>query len=288
MISFQRDHFVNTEDLVFPFSDDISGTIRGYRIFTACRTVNGKIFRLEDHLDRLYKSASSIYMTPPRTRPDLKKILSDVLEQNLRVRPENLLIDIIFSGGLEEETMKRSGKRAHLYVVVQRMIQPPLEYYEKGVTLATFAHQRMLPDVKLLNYIGAVIAHQTVVPQYHAYDTLFLCPLDNKTILEGSTFTIFFVTKGGQIITPPLDGRILDSVTRRAIFEVLGPIAGMKPIERTISIEQLDDCAEAFLASTTRNIIPVVKLNDVSIGSGKPGPITLKASMLLEDYVKSY
>lgn len=288
MISFQRDHFVNTEDLVFPFSDDISGTIRGYRIFTACRTVNGRIFRLEDHLDRLYKSASSIYMTPPQTRPDIKKVLMEVVELNMRERPENLLIDIIFSGGLDGETMKQSGRKAHLYVVAQRMVAPPREYYDNGVTLATFAHQRMLPDVKLLNYIGAVIAHQTVVPRYQAYDVLFLCPLDNNTILEGSTFTMFFVTKEGEIVTPPLDGRILDSVTRRAIFEVLRPISGMKLSERTVSVDDLGEFEEGFLASTTRNILPVVKLNDVVIGSGKPGPITLRASLILNDYVQSY
>ncbi|MFH0957667.1 MAG: aminotransferase class IV [Pseudomonadota bacterium] len=288
MISFQRDHFVNTEDLVFPFIDDISGTIRGYRIFTACRTVNGKIFRLEDHLDRLYNSASSIYMIPPKPRQDLKKVLMEVIERNVGQSPENLLIDIIFSGGLEGETMRQSGAVAHLYVVVQRMVSPPREYYVEGVTLATFAHQRMLPDVKLLNYIGAVIAHQTVVPEYQAYDTLFLCPFDNKTILEGSTFTIFFVTKGGEIVTPPLDGRILDSVTRRAIFEIIRPVSGIKLSERTVSIDDLGEFEEAFLASTTRNILPVVRLNDKVIGSGRPGPLTLEMMDLLNNYVNSY
>ena len=125
-----------------------------------------------------------------------------------------MVIDIIFSGGLKGETMKQSGKGAHLYIVAQPMITPPKDFYDNGVALATFSHQRMLPGVKLLNYIGAVIAHQTVVPKYDAYDTLFVCPQDNMTILEGSTFSVFFVMKGNEIVTPPMDGRILDSVTR--------------------------------------------------------------------------
>ena len=83
------------------------------------------------------------------------------------------------------------------------------------MALATFPHQRMLPDVKLLNYVGAVVAFQTVVPEHDAYDVLFVDPHDRRTILEGSTFTIYFVTSDGTIITPPLDGRILDSITRR-------------------------------------------------------------------------
>lgn len=288
MISFQRDHFVNTADLVFPYSDDISGTLRGYRVFTACRTVNGKIFRLDDHLDRLYKSASIIYMQPPRSRQELRELLLDVVERNRLENPADVLIDIIFSGGLQAETMKQSGNGAHLYIAVQRMVAPPKECYDKGVGLATFTHQRMLPDVKLLNYIGAVIAHQTVVPKYDAYDTLFLCPRDNNTILEGSTFTVFFVAKGGEIVTPPLDGRILDSVTRRAIFEIIRPRTDMKIIEKTVTLDRIDDFDEAFLASTTRNILPVVRLDDKLIGSGKPGPVSRKAMALLNEFVGSY
>ena len=167
------------------------------------------------------------------------------------------------------------------------MVAPPQEHYDNGVGLATFTHQRMLPDVKLLNYIGAVIAHQTVVLKYDAYDTLFLCPLDSNTILEGSTFTVFFVTKGGEIVTPPLDGRILDSVTRRVIFEIIRPLTDMKIIEETVTLDRIDDFDEAFLASTTRNILPVVRLDDKTIGSGRPGPVTQKAMTLINEFVGS-
>ena len=288
MLSYQRDHFVNTEDLVFPYSEDISGTLRGYRIFTACRTVNGKIFRLEDHLDRLYKSASLIYMQPPKTRSKLQDVLMSVVDKNKELDSADLLIDIIFSGGLQGETMKQSGRGAHLYIVAQRMFSPPAEFYKNGVTLATFAHQRMLPGVKLLNYIGAVIAHQTVVPEYDAYDTLFVCPNDLQTILEGSTFSIFFILESGQLVTPPLDGRILDSVTRRAILELMKSNNKIEVLEKPVNLDQIATFREAFLASTTRNILPVVRLNDKVIGSGKPGPLTLEMMDLLNNYVNSY
>ena len=288
MLSFQRDHFVDSEDLVFPYFDDISGTLRGYRIFTACGTVNGRIFRLEDHLNRLYSSAKQIYMQPPCSRDELTQILSDLVERNRRETKKEQVIDIIFSGGLQGETMKQSGKGAHLYIVAQPMVSPPQEFYDNGVALATFSHQRMLPGVKLLNYIGAVIANQTVVPKYNAYDALFICPQDNKTILEGSTFSVFFILKGGEIVTPPMDGRILDSVTRRVILELLSHNRDIIMIETPVTLDQFPDFEEAFLASTTRNVLPLVKLDDRVIGSGKPGPVTRKVMNILNEYVRTY
>ena len=73
---------MKTSELTLPFLDDISGTIRGYRIFTACRTIRGKIFRLEDHLERLYHSAAGIYMKPPLSRDKLRQLLAALLEEN--------------------------------------------------------------------------------------------------------------------------------------------------------------------------------------------------------------
>ena len=289
MISYQRSAFVETGELSLPYWDDISGTIRGYRIFTACRTVNKKIFRLQDHLDRLYKSAEAIYMIPPMNRNALEDVLSELVQKNEPHAGESdLLIDVIFSGGLEGATMKQSGLGAHLYIAVQKMVPPTPEAYQKGVTLATYSHQRMFPGVKLLNYLGAIMAHQTVVPEYDAYDTLFLCPEDKDTILEGSTFTIFFVNSGGEIVTPPLDGRILESVTRKVIFELLTPLKDFGLKEGQIKFSRLDDFSECFLASTTRNILPVSQLNNHVIGQGKPGPVTLKAMKVLQEFVDSY
>ena len=196
IISYQRDHFVPTSELTLPFVDDIGGTIRGYRVFTACRTCREKIFRLDDHLDRLYNSAASIHMKPPMDRESLRELLREAVVQNRSAGlTDDLLIDIIFSGGLAGATMKQSGRGALLYLAIQRLDPPPPEAYEKGMVLATHLHQRIYADVKLLNYVGAILAHQTVVPQFNADDVVFVHPSDRQTILEGSTFTVFFVMR---------------------------------------------------------------------------------------------
>jgi len=275
--------------LSLPFLDDVSGTIRGYRVFTACRTVKGKIFRLEDHMNRLYYSASSIYMIPPFSREKLSEILAEVVEKNREAdRQTDLLIDVVFSGGLDGNTMKQSGNGAHLYIAVQPLEPPPPEAYEKGVTLATFPHQRLCPDVKLLNYIGAVLAHHTVVPQHGAWDVLFVDPRDGQTVLEGSTFTIFFVDRQGDILTPPLDGRILESITRQVVLDICKERPDISIRQIPVLLERVESFPEAFLASTTRNVLPVTRVNDTVIGTGLPGPITRKVMGAVQEYIDSY
>ena len=274
---------------MFPFLDDISGTIRGYRVFTACRTTNGKVFRLEDHLQRLYRSAEAIHMQPPMPPDDLRKLLNGIVHKNLEEYPATELhIEVIFSGGLLDNTMRKSNKGAHLYVAVQALVKPGRDEYENGVALATFPHQRMLPDVKLLNYVGAVVAFQTVVPDRDAYDVLFVDPHDRRTILEGSTFTIFFVDTDGGVLTPPMDGRILDSITRRAIIEQLQPDTGFKVRETPITLDRVAEMSEAFLASTTRNVLAVTRIDDTILGDGRPGPVTGGVAKLFQSYFESY
>lgn len=280
---------MKTEELVLPYLDDVSGTLRGYRIFTACRTVGDAIFRLEDHLDRLYRSAASIYMTPPLPRERLKELVVGVVMENRQNGfTGDLLLDIIFSGGLEGATMKKAESGAHLYVTAQGLVRPPKESYEKGVSLATFPYQRIHPAVKLLNYVGAILAHQTVVPRLEAFDVLFVCPTDGQTVLEGSTFTVFFVDTQGAISTPPLDGKILDSVTRRVVIELLKPRTDMTLREIPLRLDEVLSYPEAFLVSTTRNVLPVTRINDTVIGNGLPGPITRSVAGFFEDYLSSY
>jgi branched-subunit amino acid aminotransferase/4-amino-4-deoxychorismate lyase len=244
---------------------------------------------LEDHLKRLYHSAEGIYMKPPLPREELRSLLAKVLEENWNAGVEgDLLVDVIFSGGLAGSTMKQSGSGAHLYIAVQELLPPPPECYEEGVGLATFPYQRMYPDVKLLNYVGAILAHQTVVPSHDAYDALFVFPPDQQTILEGSTFTVFFVDSEGDFITPPLDGRILDSITRRVVFEIVAQRPDMRIREESVTLDRLSAFSEAFLVSTTRNVLPVIRIDNRQIGNGKPGPRTGALMNLFQDYLQAY
>jgi branched-chain amino acid aminotransferase len=289
IISYQRDHFVPTSELTFPFADDISGTIRGYRVFTACRTYRDKIFRLEDHLDRLYNSASIIHMKPPLEREQLRERLQEAVEKNRSAGlTGDLLIDIIFSGGLAGSTMRQSGRGGFLYIAVQELEPPSPEAYARGMALATHPHQRIYADVKLLNYVGAILAHQTVVPRFEADDVVFVNPSDHQTILEGSTFTVFFVNASGELLTHPLDGKILDSITRRVVLELLRPRREFTVREIPVVVNQIPSLREAFLVSTSRNVVPVTRIDAALIGNGTPGPITREIRDIFHAYLESY
>ncbi len=269
--------------------DDIGGTIRGYRVFTACRTINGKVLRLEDHLDRLYRTAVGIYMQPPMPRDQLRELMAEIVRKNLDISDgKDLVLDIVFSGGLEADTMKQSGKGAHLYVAVRLLTHPAPELYHTGVALASFPFQRKWADIKLLNYVGAVIAHQTAVPRHSAYDAVFLDPTDGKTILEGSTFSVFFVDNQGRVLTYPLDGKILDSITRRVVMELLRARRDILIEEVPVTLDQLPQMAEAFIVSTTRNVLPVNRIDDLTVGNGKPGSATKTIMAVFEDFLGSY
>lgn len=250
--------------------------------------MNRKIFRCEDHIGRLFHSAGAIYMQPPMSPDDLRKILEDLVIKNMESDGGDYRLDIIFSGGLQDDSLKMTGRGAHLYVGVHRLVPPPAACYENGVALATFPHQRAWPDIKLLNYVGAVIAHQTAVPAQNAFDVMFVDPSDGKSLLEGSTFTVFFVDASGAVVTTPLDGRILDSITRRAILELLTSSSDLRVSERPVTLDELPLMSEAFLASTTRSVVPVVRINELTIGNGEPGPVTKRVAELFRSYLESY
>ena len=113
--------------------------MRGYRVFTACRTVRGKVFRMEDHLDRLYHSASGIHMKPPLDRDALRTLLTELVDRNAKSGiKDDLLIDVIFSGGLLGNTMKQSNNGAYLYMAAQPLEAPQMSCTRKGLRLRHF------------------------------------------------------------------------------------------------------------------------------------------------------
>ena len=227
-------------------------------------------------------------MKPPVEREALRQIMAEIVDRNMKFGiQDDLLMDIIFSGGLLGNTMKKSDNGAYLYVAVQPLEVPSDELYENGIALATFPHLRICPDIKLLHYIGAIMAHQTVVPTAAAEEVLFVDPCDRQTILEGSTFTIFFVNSDGEVLTPPLDGKILDSITRKVVLEILTQ-QNVKILESPVLLSQINSLAESFIASTTRNVLPVTRIDSTIVGNGKPGPITESIIGSVKTYLDAY
>ena len=126
------------------------------------------------------------------------------------------------------------------------------------------------------------------MPEHDAYEVLFVDPSDSQTILEGSTFTIFFVDSKDLVITPPLDGRILDSVTRRVVLEILAEGSPGPVLEEPVRMDRLSEMRECFIVSTTRAVLPVRAIDETVIGEGRPGPVTHSIMKAFADYMANY
>ena len=286
MLSYANGKFVPTDELTLPVEKDLIGTFRGFRIFTACRTLpNGKIFRLEDHIDRLFSCAEAIHMELPHDKNQLKEIVQEAIAKNNKEKGE-LLLEIMYSGGKADSSGIKPTGETILYILVLPLKLPPEEWYQQGIKLASFPYQRQWPEVKFLNYVGAVIAHQTVVKEYKADEALFISPDEKNIILEGTTFS-FFTIKKGVVFTHALDGKILPGITRKVVLE-LAHKEGIEIKETDFSLNELAGMDEAFIASSTRNIVSVTKVNDIIIGNGKPGEITLKLAEIFKEYQINY
>lgn len=286
MLSYANGKFILTDELALPVKEDLIGTFRGFRIFTACRTLpNGKVFRLEDHIDRLFNCAKAIHMELPHNKNGLKKIIQEVITKNKKESKE-LLLEIMYSGGKAASNGIMPTGETILYILVLPLNLPSEQWYQQGIKLASFSYQRQWPEVKFLNYIGAVIAHQTVVKKYKADEALFISPDEKNIVLEGTTFN-FFAIKKGLVLTHALDGKILPGITRKVVLE-LARKEGVEVRETDFSLNELAEMDEAFIASSTRNIVPVIRVDNIIIGNGKPGELTLKLAKIFKEYQINY
>ena len=286
MFSYANGKFISTDELALPVKEDLIGTFRGFRIFTACRTLpNGKIFRLEDHINRLFSSAKVIHMKLPHNKNELKEIIREVITKNNKESRE-LLLEIMYSGGKAASNGIAPAGETVLYILVLPLNLPSKEWYQQGIKLASFPYQRQWPEVKFLNYVGAVIAHQTVVKEYEADEVLFLSPDEKNIVLEGATFN-FFIVKKGVVLTHALDGKILPGITRKVVLE-LAYKEGVEVREIDFSLNELAEMNEAFITSSTRNIVSVVRVDNIIIGNGKPGELTLKLAKIFKEYQINY
>ena len=286
MISYANGKYIETKKVAIPIIDDYLGFKCGYRIFTSSTTINHKFFRLDDHIDRLISSAKDINMDVSFTSNELSELIKDTILKNNDIK-DDFIIFIFLSGGSPEPMTLKPKEPAHLYIIVNPLILPPLEWYNDGISVATFAYQRQFPTVKLLNYVGSINAHQTVIPEYKAQEALFISPYDNNTILEGTTFSFFAIDKNNIIITRPEDEYILGSITRKVIIEILRK-KNIIIKEEKIRVSDLKNMEEAFLASSIRGIVPITRINDTIIGSGNPGEKTLSLMQFYKNIKENY
>ena len=238
--------------------------LRGYSAFESFRTYDRRPFHLDEHLNRLYRSAALIELDIPYTREHITNIIQEVIERNPY---KHAAIRILVTGGETEDGVLPSGNPV-LAVLITQLAERDMERFARGVKVITSHLQRIAPEAKTTSYIEAIRSLKEAARQ-NAVDALFVN--EQSHVLEG-TRSNFFVFRGDTLVTPRAG--VLIGVTRNTVLELAHGIFTIE--ERPILYDELVSVDEAFITSSSKEITPVVQIDELVIGDGKPGPRTYK------------
>lgn len=271
MTVFLNDHFVDENEASIGISD--LSIQRGFGIFDFFRTSNYVPLFLEDYLDRFYRSARQLHLTPPHSREDIKRIIYELIDKN---RIETSGVKMMLTGGYSTDGFEPGVPN---FIITQQPVEiSSEEKFEKGINIILHEYLRDLATVKSINYLMAIYLREKLISQ-RADDVLYY---KDGCILEFPRSNVFIVTKDAVVVTPAEN--VLPGITRKKVLEIAGK--KYKTEERPVTVAELKDAAEVFLTSTTKRLLPVLKIDDRVVGNGKPGEITrdlYRSFMELED-----
>ena len=233
--------------------------LRGYSAFEALRTYNRRPFHLDKHLTRLYRSAELIELEIPWSRESLAAIIREVIERNTY---KHAAIRILVTGGESEDSILPTGKPT-LAVLITALGERDMERFAQGYRLITTRLQRTEPDAKTTNYVVAIRALKEAARR-NASDALYV---DEQGHVLEATRSNFFIFRGDTLITP--GAGVLKGITRNVVLDLA---MERFPIEeRPILLDELALADEAFITSSSKEIMPVVQIDELKIGKGLPG-----------------
>lgn len=248
--------------------------LRGYSVFESFRTYDRRPFHLDEHLKRLYRSAALIELDIPYTREHITKVLHEVIERNTY---KHATVRILVTGGETEDGILPTGKHV-LAVLITQLAERDMERFARGAKVITSRLQRVSPEAKTTNYIEAVRSLKEAARR-DAVDALFVN--EHGHVLEG-TRSNFFVFRGNTLVTPRAG--VLIGVTRNTVLELAHGIFTIE--ERPILFDELASFDEAFITSSSKEITPIVQIDDIVIGNGKPGPRTYALEQRFIDMIE--
>jgi branched-chain amino acid aminotransferase len=248
------------------------GLLYGDGVFEGIRSYSGKVFRLQQHVDRLYDSAQAIALKIPIGREEMSRAIEDTLAVNKLVDAYIRVIVTRGAGSLGLDPRKTTDPQ--IIIITDQISLYPEELYEHGLKIITAGTTRnhpnaLNPRIKSLNYLNNIMA-KVEATNAGCLEALML---NHKGEIAECTGDNIFTVTAGTIHTPPKDAGILEGITRGAVIE-LARAAGYQVIERTMDRYDVYNAAECFLTGTAAELIPVVECDGRVLGSGRPGPVT--------------
>jgi branched-chain amino acid aminotransferase len=259
------------KSLHLPLND--LGVLRAYGIFDYLRTMHGVPVALDAHIARFQRSAKKIGLTIPVSKKELEHITHTLIKKN---KFKETSIKFVLTGGASDDGVTL-GKSPSFYILAGEAKNPPESYYTKGVHLETHEYQRLLPDIKTINYIVSVQRQKELKKR----GILELLYVHKGKVLECSSSNIFIV-KGKKVSTPKDD--VLTGTTKEHIKQ----LARQKYVvaERDIRVAELWSADEVFLTASNKSVMPVVTIDGRKIGTGKVGPIAKELRALYDASLK--
>jgi len=274
MLIYLNGKFVEKEEAKVSVFDH--GLLYGDGVFEGIRSYDGCIFKLDEHLERLYNSAKYIVLKIPLEYDEMKKAVVETVKVN---KLKNAYIRLIITRG--EGTLGLSPwtcEKPNVIIIADTIELYPKEYYEKGLKVITASTRRTNVDalnarVKSLNYLNNILAkiEAKIAGALEAF------MLNNEGYIVECTGDNVFIIKKDTLCTPPVYQGALKGITRDCVIEIAERL-GYRVVEQPFTRFEVYIAEECFLTGTAAEIIPVVEADDRPIGDGKPGKITRKLS----------
>ncbi len=248
------------------------GLLYGDGVFEGIRAYAGKIFRCEDHVDRLFRSAENIRLTIPLTKPQIVEALEQTVAANGVTDGYIRLVVTRGVGTLGLDPNKCSG--SVVFIIADQIALYSETMYEHGMEIITARTRRVGPDMipastKSLNYLNNILAKVEAVDA-GAPEALMLNAAGEVAEATGDNV---FIVRDDTVLTPPPESGILVGITRKVVMELAEKL-GIPLREQRIRPEELYAAEECFLTGTAAEVIAVTKVDGRTIGDGRPGAIT--------------
>ncbi|MCE7793644.1 branched-chain-amino-acid transaminase [Salipaludibacillus sp. CUR1] len=262
--------FVKKEEAVVSVYDH--GFLYGDGVFEGIRVYSGNVFKLDEHLQRLYESAQSIMLSIPYEKEELEQIIVDTVRKN---KLDSAYIRVVISRGRGNLGLDPSScSEPQVIVIAEALALFPKELYQRGLRVGSVASRRNRPDVlspqvKSLNYLNNILV-KLEANQAGVDEALMLN--DQGYVTEGSADNIFLV-KNNTIYTPPVYLGALEGITRNVIID-LAEKHGYEMKETPFTRHDVYVADEVFLTGTAVEVIAVVEVDGRKIQDGKPGKVT--------------
>lgn len=270
LIIYLDGKFVNEEEAKVSVFDH--GLLYGDGVFEGIRAYHGRVFKLREHIQRLYESARHIALDPGLTQEQMMEV---VLETCRRNNLKDAYIRLVVTRGRGDLGLDpRKCPKPFIFCIAADIQLYPEELYERGLELVTVGTRRNAPDaldprIKSLNYLNNILA-KIEATRAGAPEGLML---NKEGYVAEATGDNIFIVKNGCLYTPPAYIGLLEGITRNTVLELAKKL-GIPAAEKVFTRHDVYTADECFLTGTAAEVIPVSHLDSRPIGDGRPGPIT--------------